>query len=206
MSQPIPRESHPNRPLLWEGLAAMVGGLLWLVAYAASVPLGRENGSARADASASWLAWSYFAAFAGATLSLGAGLAGLQVRRWRRKTSLVGLLLAVIAFGSSLANTVLLTGLLGRPRFDPLHGGNGAMATCVSAVLLGVATWRERTIPRGASIALLATGSLTVVLIFASTLSFGPVPAYFVDDLPFALAGAAWIALGAMMRVHGWRG
>jgi multisubunit Na+/H+ antiporter MnhB subunit len=201
MSPPSPSETLPSPLIRWEGVAAILGGVLWLVAYALSVPLGRENGPARADASASWLGWSYFAAFSGATLALGAGLAGLHVRRWRRRlASLPGLLLAVLAFASASANTLLLTGLLGPPRFDHARGGQGVMTICVSAALLGIATRREPLLPRGVSTALLATGVGTVVLIVASTLPLGPVPAYLVDDLPFALAGAAWIALGMAMR------
>ncbi|AKJ01547.1 hypothetical protein [Archangium gephyra] len=183
-------------------MAALLGGALWLVAYALSVPLGRENGPARADASASWLGWSYFAAFSGAILALGAGLTGLQVRLWRRRrlVSLPGLLLAVLAFASAGANALLLMGLLGPARFDHARGGQGVMATCVSAALLGFTTRRAPWLPRGVSTALLATGVLTVVLIAASTVPLGPVPAYLVDDLPFALAGAAWISLGVAMR------
>lgn len=201
MSPPSPSETLPSPPIRWEGMAAILGGALWLVAYTLSVPLGRENGPARADASASWLAWSYFAAFTGATLALGAGLAGLHSRLWRRRmASLPGLLLAALSLASASANTVLLTGLLGPPRFDHARGGQGVMTTCISAALLGLATRREHLLPRGGSTALLATGVLTVVLIVASTLPVGPVPAYLVDDLPFALAGAAWIALGVAMR------
>lgn len=201
MSPPTPLESLPSRPIRWEGLAAILGGALWLVAYALSVPLGRENGPARADASASWLGWAYFATFTGATLALSTGLAGLHVRLWRRrKASLPGLLLAALALAAASTNTVLLTGLLGPPRFDHARGGQGVMTTCVSAALLGLATRREPLLPRGGSAALLATGVLTVVLILASTLPLGPVPAYLVDDLPFALAGAAWITLGVTMR------
>jgi hypothetical protein len=185
----------------------MLGGLLWLVAYGLSVPLGRENGAARAEASASGLSHAYFAAFTGALLCLGVSLAGLHVRLWRRrKTSLVGLLLAALTIALASTNAVLLTGLLGPPRFDHAFGGQGVMATCASAVLLGLASWREPLLPRRVSAAVLATGLLTVVLIFASTLPFGPVPAYLVDDLPFALAGAAWMALGAAMRAHSGRG
>lgn len=204
-------KSPPNRTLhrslQWQGWAAMLGGLSWLVAYGLSVPLGRESGAARVEAGASGLGWAYFAAFTGALLCLGVSLAGLHVRLWRRrKASLVGLLLATLTVALASTNALLLTGLLGPPRFEHALGGQGVMATCVSAVLLGLASWREPLLPRGASAAVLATGVLTVVLIFASTLPFGPVPAYVVDDLPFALAGAAWMALGTAIRGHSERG
>lgn len=208
MSAPNPSESPPSRPLHWEGLAAMMGGLLWVVAYGLSVPLGRESGGARADAGASWLGWSYFATFTAAALALGTGLVGLHVRLWRRRvTSLVGLLLAAVTLVSAGINTVLLAGLRGPVRFDYDRGGHGVMATCVSAALLGIATRRERALPRGGSAGLLATGVLTVVLLIAAMFSsLVPLPAYVLDDLPFALAGAAWIILGAAMREWGWRG
>ena len=76
------------------------------------------------------------------------------------------------------------------------------MALCVSTVLLGLASSKGQVLPPWGGRALLALGVSTVALIAASTVSFGSVPAYLVDDLPFALAGAVWFALGSAMRAR----
>lgn len=186
----------------WEGLAAMGGGALWVVTYVGSVLLGRQGERPDTDVSAAWL--PFFAAFCGASLLLGTSLLGLHARprshaRW---TAQAGLLLATLAVATAGANLVLLTGAVGPARFSPDLGGTGVMAVCASTVLLGLAARKGQAPLPWAGHALIALGVSTVVLIAASTLSFGSVPAYVVDDLPFALAGAVWFALGLAMRAR----
>ncbi|QRN95010.1 hypothetical protein JRI60_38870 [Archangium violaceum] len=194
---------HDTRPPRWDGATAMLGGLLWLVAYGVNVVFGLENGHAPLAPSDSRLAWLGAASFSGAQFLFGITLVGvwLRLRGRARWTGLVGLLLAAVPLCSAATNAVLLTGLFGPVRVIGALGALGVLGTCLGALFLGIASLRARTLPRWNALLLLALGPATVVLLVLSTLSFGPgVPAYVVDDMPFAIAGSAWFSLGLALR------
>jgi hypothetical protein len=194
-SQETPKRPGPR----WDSLAAMLGGALWVVFYGVSVWMGRTLGG---EPLPEQVPWPYPASFCGAIFCLSASLVGLQRRLegHEKKLGLPALGLAGVGLLVAFLNLVMLTGLLGPTRFMGGLAALGVFSLCISATLLGVATRREPVQPRWASTLLLTTGVLTVLLIFASGQRFGSVPAYIVDDLPFALSGSAWLVLGLAPR------
>jgi hypothetical protein len=187
--------------LMWDNLAALLGGALWIVFYGIDFWVGRQLAGVATEELPP-RPWAYGAFFCGGIFCISASLVGLQ-RRLRGHAKGVGipaLLLAGVGLLTASINGVLLTGLLGPARFMGWLAAIGVMSLCVSTTLLGVVARREPLHPRWASTLLLTTGVLTVVLIFASGLRFGPVPTYVVHDLPFALSGIAWLVLGRVPR------
>jgi hypothetical protein len=202
MSQPSATLSSKREQPRGEGPAAMLGGGLWLLFYGASVLAGRELGEGPRDVNDSGLPRLGAVMFSGALLLLGTSLMGLRARLQGRapRLGLAGAVMAALAIAMGTVNVVMLTGLLGRPRFIGGLAALGVLCVCTGAVLLGLATRRAQVLPRWASNLLAVTGPLTVVLIATSGLRFGSIPGYVLDDLPFAIAGLLWITAGVAMR------
>ncbi|HEX5751034.1 MAG TPA: hypothetical protein VFZ09_32710 [Archangium sp.] len=202
MSQPSAALSSKHEQPRGEGLAAMLGGSLWLLFYGASALAGRELGEGPRDVNDSGLLRLGAAAFSGALLALGIGLMGLKARLQGRapRLGLASTVMAALAIALGTVNVLMLTGLLGPPRFIGGLAALGVLGVCTGAVLLGLATRREQVLPRWGSTLLAVTGPLTVVLIATSGLRFGSIPGYVLDDLPFAIAGLLWITAGVAMR------
>jgi hypothetical protein len=185
-------------PPRWDGPATLLGGLLWLVSYSMDVVVGMRTGQAPTDPAASPLAWLGATSFVGATLGIGVGLVGLRSRLQGRapRMGLAGLVFASLTIAAATVNLVLLTGLFGCVRIIPPFGAIGVLGSCIGVTLLGIATLRARSLPRPGSLLLPWLGLLHIALLFASTVSIGDVPRYVLDNLPFALMGALWCALG----------
>lgn len=181
----------------------MIGGLLWIAFYVTSILLGggmRDELPLAPGASA--LGLLSVSVFSGALVFIATALLLLHARYegragWQGR---VAWMLACLVLTVVTVQWVLMLGVIGQPIFVPPLGAVGVLSICGSAALLGVAGRRVSVLPRSGNRVLLAIGALTMVLVILSTLRYGSVPAYLVDDLPFGIAGVAWIFVGVAMR------
>jgi peptidoglycan biosynthesis protein MviN/MurJ (putative lipid II flippase) len=80
-------------------------------------------------------------------------------------------------------------------------GAVGVVGSCVSATLLAIGARRNRVLDSGLANLLLAIGLCTFPLIVAFAFPAGKwMPAYFTDELPFALSGLAWMVFASRLK------
>ena len=169
-----------TRIIRWAGLAAMLGGLLWVVKGAVILLGGRQPPLT----------------FEVALLLFAASLAGLHARLYGRggRLAVAGVLLSYLAAASWVVN--LLAGWLA-PWLVPDQGSStvltptyaiGGLGPFVALVLIGWAAVRGRALPRRWRAAPLALGLLAPVAIAAGPLVH--------IEAPIVLIGVAWVALG----------
>ncbi|WP_375771708.1 hypothetical protein NR798_12665 [Archangium gephyra] len=192
--------AHPRG---WEGPAALVGGLLWLVSYGADLAFGLQTGHEPTDASASGLA-----ALSATTFSLGLACLGFTMVRLGARlrahspwAGTAGLLLGAVVLASGIISAIALSGLLGSLRNLKVAVVPGVLSYFGGTTLLGATGLRAPAASHRTAACLLAAGFLTPVLVAATTLPLPPgLPSYVVANLPFALAGATWLAIGTSLR------
>jgi hypothetical protein len=184
------------------GYAAIVGGVLWLVALTGNaINAGAESGAEVIGL-----------VIVAATISTLVALVGLSAFQARRHPRLVWAAFTIPAIGG----IIVLLGVVGMAVTGdsdaPLVGGLdgwvisslGLLTLLVGSVLFAIATWRTRALSRGAA-ATLGFGSIVIVPVLAGVLG-GIVPealalpALAVAILAFPLG---WMALGvSALRVR----
>ena len=177
------------------GYAAILGGLLWLIALGGNaVNDGRESG-------AFWIG----AVLVVATIATLIALVGLSAFQARRYPALTWAAFAIPATGAVVALlgvvAIAINGDSDRAIVGGLSGWAvatlGLFAMTTGSALFALATWRARSLSRGAA-ALLAFGALVVVPGMAG-LSGSVVPSALV---PLAIVAsvlaypAGWLAMG----------
>ena len=185
----------------WGGPTMMLGGLLWILAYATGLIVGVTTGELPQDPGASALAWVGAASFSAAILFVGIGLAGLYARleRHSKKLAVAGLVLACVAIITAAINLVLMTGILGEARVLNSLGGVGVLSILGGATLLAIAALRAKVLPRWVRFVLLVVGVLTFPVLLATIPLESALPPFVIADLPFAVVGVALIAVGYTM-------
>jgi hypothetical protein len=185
------------------GYAAIVGGLLWLLVLIANA---LNNGGE------SFSPWLGFALVAATVMTLVA-LIGLSAFQARRHPALTWAAFAIPALGA-------VTGLLGYALVVATGDSDailpvgvspwmissvGLLTMVLGSSLFAVATWRTRSLSRGAS-ALLAVGAVLVIVTLLGVGSGGlSLPAALVPVIAAIVAfPAGWIALGiSALRISG---
>jgi hypothetical protein len=182
----------------------MFGGALWVVYYVLFAMLSARHGKSLVivETTASQMV-PLVLLFVGAFGLLGVAMWGLRARLDGRCRILgyIGVIPATSAIVIALFCTVRLTGILGDG--NPMGGvaGMGVLGTSLGAILLGIATLRARTLPGRMRFVPLSLGVLTFPAIIGIGMLGAFVPAYLTDELPFALLGLTWIAIGRAMQV-----
>ena len=174
----------------------MLGGALWIAHYALQVGMGLSSGQFSMTGTIGTLDG---ACFCGAILGICAGVSFLAApMRPRAALSNVGLSFAIIAafsitFGFARAVT---TG-----QQPSILGAIGVIGSCLSAIFVALAAKRAGALSPRLANSLFCIGLLTFPLIVAFSLPAGKwFPAFWTDELPFALSGAAYLALGRALR------
>jgi len=185
------------------GYAAVAAGVLWLLALVGNaINDGRENG-------VPFLGY----AVVGATVATLLALIGLSAFQARRHPVLTWAAFAIPALGAVVGllgyGLVVLTGdsdALVVGGISPwMLGSIGLVTMVLGSSLFAVATWRARSLSRGAS-ALLGVGAVLVVLaLFGASGAFFPSPLELIPILAAIVAfPAGWLALGlSALRVDG---
>lgn len=185
------------------GYAAIVGGILWLLALAGNAI---NNGG---DSFSPWLGY----AIVGATVMTLVALIGLSAFQARRHPILTWAAFAIPALGAVtglLAYAAIVVGgdsdalLIGG--ISPwMLGSIGVVTIVLGSVLFAVATWRTRSLSRGGS-ALLAVGAILMVMALFGVGSGGLSSPVLIIPLVAGIVAfpAGWIALGiSALRVTG---
>jgi hypothetical protein len=185
------------------GYAAIVGGLLWLFVLAANA---LNNGG---ESFSPWLGY----AIVGATVMTLVALIGLSAFQARRHPVLTWAAFAIPGLGAAIGllgyASIVLTGdsdavLIGG--ISPwMLGALGLTTMVLGSSLFAVATWRTRSLSRGAS-ALLAVGAFLTVLAMLGANSLGTSSPVAIIPVVGAIVAfpAGWIALGiSALRVTG---
>ena len=172
------------------GVAAIVGGLLWIIKGGAILLSGDQPRYVFEVAPL---------CFAAGLLGLHGGLAG--------RGGLPGRLGGALAYVAMALSVVGLVSLIQRgdaptseADFDPVVLA-GFLATLGSLLLLGVAVRRAGLLPRPWDLLPLALGALTFPLL-AIAGAFGVVNERLLE-VPVVIVGAAWVALGYRLWVVG---
>jgi hypothetical protein len=184
------------------GYAAIVGGLLWLVALAGNaINDGAETGSPLLGHS-----------IVGATVMTLVALIGLSAFQARRHPVLTWAAFAIPAAGAVIGllgyAAIVVTGdsdatLIGG--ISPwMVGSIGLLTMVAGSSLFAVATWRTRSLSRTAS-GLLAAGALLVVLALLGASGALPSPIAIVPIVAAILVfPVGWVALGiSALRITG---
>jgi len=168
------------------GYAAIVGGLLWLIALAGNAI---NNGG---ESFSPWLGY----AVVGATATTLVALIGLSAFQARRHPVLTWAAFAIPGLGA-------VVGLLGYALI--VVTGDSDAVLVLGSILFAVATWRTRNLSRAAS-GLLAIGAVLVVTALLGVGSGGlsaPITIILVIAAIFAFP-VGWIALGiSALRITG---
>lgn len=185
------------------GYAAIVGGFLWLLALA---------GNAINDGGETFSPWLGYAVV-GATVMTLVALVGLSAFQARRYPALTWAAFAIPALGAVVGlvgwASIALTGdsdavLIGG--ISPwMVGSFGLITMVLGSVLFAVATWRTRSLSRGAS-GLLAIGAVLVIVTLLGVGSGGiSLPGAVVLVVAATVAfPAGWIGLGlSALRLTG---
>ncbi len=185
------------------GYAAIVGGVLWLLVLAATAV---NDGS---ETIYPWLAY----ALVGATVMTLVALIGLSAFQARRHPVLTWAAFAIPALGAVVGllgyAAVVLTGdsdsrLIGG--ISPwMVASVGLLTMLLGSSLFAIATWRARSLSRGAS-GLLAAGAVLVVLgLLGIGVAEWPSPVTIIPVVAAIVAfPAGWIALGiSALRITG---
>lgn len=185
------------------GYAAIVGGLLWLFVLAGNaINDGAESGSAVLGL-----------AVVLATIATLVALVGLSAFQARRHPVLVWAAFAIPAIGAVVGLLGAVSVAVARDTDGEIIGGLsawgistlGLLTLLLGSALFALATWRARSLSRGAA-ALLGFGALLVVPALAGVVGglVPPVPGYVVLVVAIVAFPAGWVALGiSALRVTG---
>ncbi len=177
----------------WAGPAAMLGGLLWILAYGLEVLAGATTGEQIGEYSnQSGLNLIYLLMVHAALVLLGIGLVGLRARLGGRskKLGIAGLSLACIAIAMGAVNPVVRIGLL---------AFFGILGVVGGSLVLGIAALRTGALPRWARPLPLLVGIMFFPLIFLTFPLESILPSYATSNFPFPITGAVWVAIGYAM-------
>jgi hypothetical protein len=177
------------------GYAAIAAGLLWFIALAGNA---LNNGG---ESFSPWLGYAVVGATA-ATLVALIGLSAFQARRYPALTwaafaipalgAVAGLVGYALIAATGDSDAVLIGGI------SPwMVGSIGLLTMVLGSSLFALATWRTRSLSRGAS-ALLAAGALLVVIALLGVGSGGLSAPVAIIPVVAAIVAfpAGWIALG----------
>jgi hypothetical protein len=179
--------------------AAVAGGASWALYYAGWIVNGMITGQAPAIGAGTvyYVLGSLFCA-ALCAISIGLGLLALAMRPRHQVLGTVALVVALVSFAAPFYG--LFTRVLAGETVGGF-GGVGVLGSCLAATLLGAAALRSGQLPRRVAALLLALGlvsfPLIIVLGMVANLWF---PAWVTDELPFAVAGIAWVVFGRLVR------
>ncbi len=185
------------------GAAAIAGGASWVVYFgmfvAVSAPLGQSVYNTTASDTEVWLLAPFFIA---ALLGLGLGGWGLRARLAGQHPVLgyLGAGFGSLSMGFALFCAVKLPGLLGAGNPMGAPAGMGVMSMCIGTTLVGIGILRARSLPGAMRFLPLALGLTAFPSIILIGMLGAIFPGYIVDELPFALIGLAWIAVGYALR------
>lgn len=175
-------------------LCLLAGGVLWVAHYAMQLVMGISAGEVKPD-NRLWAVDGLL--FTGAVVGLCIGLLrlGTQVHsRWAQ----AGMIFAAVA-AMAIVVGVMRFAVTSQP--PGILGAVGVVGSCVSATLLAIGARRNQVLDLGLANLLLAIGVCTFPLIVAFAFPAGKwMPAYFTDELPFALSGLAWIVFASRLR------
>lgn len=179
------------------GPALVAGGFMWVVMYALELAIG-PPGPGGMDPTASSLEWLAAVLFGGAMLSVGLGLIGLRdgLAGRSRKLGIAACVPVVFAMCCAAVNLVLLAGVIGEARVIGALGGLGAVSTLLGATLMAAATIRAGVLTAWARATLLAAGIVTFPVILLTIPLEAVLPPHAIGDLPFPVAGLAFVAVG----------
>jgi hypothetical protein len=177
------------------GFAAILGGILWFAALAGNViNAGSETG-------AFWIGIVLVCA----TIATLIALIGLSAFQARRYPALTWAAFAIPAAGGIVAllgaGSIMITGDSDRAIIGELDGWSlatlGLLAMLTGSGLFALATWRTRSLSRGAA-ALLALGALVVVPGLAGVTGALVPPALLAPAIiaTVAVFPAGWVGLG----------
>ncbi|MDQ3547965.1 MAG: hypothetical protein M3439_04015 [Chloroflexota bacterium] len=186
------------------GQAAILGGILWALYYVVFVSASIASGEGFYEQTTNLSAWQIVSGmcFMGgivgfdiAILSLRARLDGRSRKFGIASAIFVGIALIVVSIGFALT-----FGITGETRAGGLFAGIGVVLTCIAATLIGIAVRRNDLLPGKSRNWVLIVGAATFPAIIAFTPLGMVVPDYITAEIPFALSGLAWIAIGSVMR------
>lgn len=178
------------------GYAAIVGGVLWLLALAGNAI---NNGG---ESFSPWLGY----AIVGATVMTLVALIGLSAFQARSHPALTWAAFAIPGIGAVIGlvgfAAIVVTGdsdaiLIGGVSVSPwLIGSIGLLTMVAGSALFAVATWRARSLSRSAS-GLVAVGAVLVVLAMFGASGALPWPIAIVPIVAAIIVfPAGWIAIG----------
>jgi hypothetical protein len=185
----------------WGGLAAILGGALWISLLALATMILLATGEAWSETHQPIPYRFGGIVFELALMLVAMGLVGLRARLGARSPWLVtaGLVLACIAIVAMVVNLPLGTEAL---------GGIGLLGLFGGAILLGIATLRANVLPRWARALPLAFGVLGAPIVIGVAAVGGFLfPAYadteLTQEMGIVILGAAAIVLGYAIRKGG---
>lgn len=196
VGRPVPS----SRLVRWGGLALMLGGLLWVMTYAAGIAAGKLIDPDYFDSSL--LMWIGMIASEAAHLILAAGLLALGIRLLTRSKWLARgeTLLAASSLIIGLIGLILFPSLLKGAILPRMLAAIVEITLFASMTLLGIATLQTRTLPGFAALVLLLVGIFTVPLIFVAFPLGTILPNYLISDLPLAIAALLLMVVGFIAR------
>jgi hypothetical protein len=189
------------------GPAFAIGGFLWVVLYGVVIIIGLQTGklvSALDPAHTPILAHIGIWILPVSILVLGVGQVGVFARLQRRGRGLGITSVVFTALGMLMAfiGAIALSGISSSlANLSATMAGLGAMSTTVGAAFLGGAVWRARILSHWMVWTFMLIGIVTIPVLFATPLPFGPDWAS--DFLAFLLSGIAYALLGfRLMTTH----
>lgn len=192
----------PSRLGRMTGPLLALGGLLWILTFALIVVNGALTGSLpnQPDAVSPLALRVGIRLFALSVVVLGLGFWGLAPRLMARSRwlTVVGLFFTSVAMLMATINLITLSGLAGTPSYSDTLGGLSVMITSLAALLFGIGAVRTPGVGRPATAALLFVGLTTIPTLIFTPLPIGP--DWATDFLAFLTSGAAFVALGALLR------
>lgn len=191
-----------NDGLRRSGVAAKMGGLLWMLHYGLHLGFGMTTGQRLTQAGETLHGSLDTIAYFGACIALGLALLGLSrsLSSHQRGWGVAGAVFALTAMAAGVAGVGAAFGLISNAgTVGSVAGTVGILGLFLSAVFTGNGLLRAGAAPPWVSLAVVYFGWLTLpasrmLLPFEAVL-----PTYTVAKLHFAVAGALWIALGSAL-------
>ena len=197
------RDAQPATPLARKaGTALQVGGLCWMGMYGLEVVVGLASGKSVGPA--------HSRRSPGSTMRRSRGGHPRRPRPARALHPAAGSRAGLRDRGRGSGDyrgdgesALALTDALGRAAPASAFGFPELLSVLLSATLMAVAAKRARALPRRASTILLLAGALTFPLAVATVPIGHIIPDWILDNLPLALGGGAFTAVGAALRRGG---
>jgi hypothetical protein len=188
------------------GLAVIFGGIIWVAIDVVVVTFGFQTGklATNLSADAQGLVGHGIWLLPVSLIPLSLGLLGIFIRLHghSRVLGTTGISLAILGMVLGVADLIDLAGAFGQDApYNNLLGGFGAYAVIIGTAFLGVASLRTRTLPRRLSWTLIVVGIVTIPILLATPLPFGPTWA--TDTVAFLLSGIAFDVVGVqLLELH----